>query len=50
MSPKLKPLRLPPSHPTDVSLVARRLPELGWMRVRFPGSAVRFVLNAEHRF
>jgi hypothetical protein len=50
MSPKLKPLRLPPVDPAGVDFVARRLPERESLRLHFPGSAVRFLLNAEHRF
>jgi hypothetical protein len=50
MSPKLKPLRLPPADPLGVAFVARRLSERGWVRMHFPGRAVRFALDGEHRF
>jgi hypothetical protein len=50
MSPKLRPLRLSPADPLGVAFVARRLSERGWVRVHFPGRAVRFALDGEHRF
>ncbi len=50
MSAKLKPLRLPPKDLSRLELVGDPLSPTGWLRLHFPGRAVRFVLNEEHRF
>jgi len=50
MSAKLKPLRLPPKDPASLELVDETLAKSGWWRLHFPGRAVRFTLNEEHRF
>lgn len=46
----IKPLRLPPQDLSQLSLEAVTLPPAGWVRLHYPGRALHFTVNPEHRF
>lgn len=46
----IKPLRLPPKDLSRLALESTTLGTTGWVRLHFPGRAVNFTKNPEHRF
>lgn len=47
---RVKPLRLPPKDLSQLRLKSTTLSEGPWLRLHFPGRALRFSKNPEHRF
>lgn len=46
----IKPLRLPPKDLSRLTLESTTLSASGWVRLHFPGKAMAFSKNPEHRF